>query len=307
MKLFFVILLCFTNTLVSFSQNKSFINNFEIPELKKNEYVVKHEGYSLSYNELNEQANWVAYQLTDIETIAKVKRENKFIIDPFIKTESANNSDYLKSGYDRGHLAPAGDMAWSEKAMAESFYYSNMSPQNPSFNRGIWKKLEEQLRNWATDYHSIYIITGPVLDSNLETIGPNKVSVPKYYYKVILNYTDSVIKGIGFIIPNLSSNEPLQHFAVTIDSVEKITNINFFPLLIDEKENAVEHHLNITDWNWEATRKIHLQNLDEENIDTNVSLIQHQTNSTQCTALTKKGTRCRKKTKNKNGKCNLHE
>jgi endonuclease G len=307
MKLIFVILLFLTNTLVSFSQDKSLINNLEIPELKKNEYVVKHEGYSLSYNELNEQANWVAYQLTDIETIAKVKRENKFIIDPFIKTESANNSDYLKSGYDRGHLAPAGDMAWSEKAMEESFYYSNMSPQNPSFNRGIWKKLEEQLRNWATDYHSIYIITGPVLDSNLEMIGPNKVSVPKYYYKVILNYTDSVIKGIGFIIPNLSSTLPLQHFAVTIDSVEKITNINFFPVLDDEKENAVEHHLNMTDWNWNATQKLHPQNLDEENIDNNVSPNQQQTHSTQCNALTKKGTRCRKMTKNKNGKCNLHE
>ena len=114
------------------------IPNLELPKPKENEQIINHFAYTLSYNELFEQANWVAYELTDIETISHFERTNKFIVDDLVKTGSASNDDYKKSGYDRGHLAPAGDMGWSEQAMKESFYYSNMSPQNPSFNRGIW-------------------------------------------------------------------------------------------------------------------------------------------------------------------------
>ena len=99
-------------------------------------------------------------------------------------------------------MAPAGDMSWSEQAMKESFYYSNMSPQNPSFNRGIWKKTEELTRIWAVENKSLYIVTGPILKKYLPTIGPNKVSIPNYYYKAILDYTEPEIKAIAFLIPN---------------------------------------------------------------------------------------------------------
>jgi endonuclease G len=308
MKLFFIFLLVLIKIGVTFSQTKPKVTNLEIPELKKNECIIHHEGYVLSYNERHEQANWVAYELTDIETVPIVKRNNKFMSDPVIKTESANTDDYLKSGYDRGHLAPAGDMAWSEKSMEESFYYSNMSPQTPSFNRGIWKKLEEQMRHWANEYHSIYIATGPILDSHLVTIGFNNVSVPKYYYKVILNAQGSTVKGIGFILPNATSTLPLQHYAVTIDSVEKMTHINFFPKLDDNIEMQIEHHFNLNEWNWNTTSKKQTQpiiNLEDDDEGTSPS--HHQSQSTQCIGTTKKGMRCHKMTTNKNGKCYLHE
>ena len=118
------------------------------------EQLVTHLGYSLSYNEKHEQANWVFYELTIDEVLGSIKRKDQFRADPNIKTGSASLSDYKRSGYDRGHLAPAADMKWSSKAMSESFFMSNMSPQTPSFNRGIWKKLENLVRKWAVENKS---------------------------------------------------------------------------------------------------------------------------------------------------------
>ena len=123
----------------------------EIPILKSKDSIVYHTGYSVSYNQKFRQANWVGYQLTKAETSKLFNRENKFIPDPLIKGTD-NGIDYEKSGYDRGHLCPAADMGFSKITMDESFYYSNMSPQVPQFNRGIWKSLETQVRNWAIEY-----------------------------------------------------------------------------------------------------------------------------------------------------------
>ena len=255
MKNLIIILLVFLTTIgVVFSQQIKPISNLEIPKLKPNEVVIKHYAYSLSYNEPNEQANWVAYELTSEETNSTFKRANKFIQDPLVTSGTAGDQDYAGSGYDKGHLAPAGDMGWSATAMKESFYYSNMSPQVPSFNRGVWKRVEELVRNWAREYKSVYIVTGPVLTSGLKTIGHDRVSVPKYFYKVILEYNSSGIKGIGFIIPNLSSVEPLQNYAVTIDSVETVTGIDFFPLLPDAIEKTIESKMNVKDWSWGITK-----------------------------------------------------
>lgn len=203
----------------------------EWPAVSDTGSVVSYTGFSLVYDETHEQARWVAYELTQEETGNGVERSNHFMEDPHIATRSATNADYAKSGYDRGHLAPASDMGWSTTTMEESFYFSNMSPQNPSFNRGIWKKLETQVRTWANEHEAIYVVTGPVLSDGLPTIGPNEVSVPKYYYKVILDCTEPGMHGIGFILPNAPSKLPLSSFAVTIDSVEKITGLDFFPAL----------------------------------------------------------------------------
>ncbi len=223
------------------------IDSLEMPWCSDGE-IVCHAGYILSYNEEHEQANWVAYELTKKETRGKFKRTNKFIADSSISTGSATSQDYKKSGYDQGHLAPAADMAWSKTAMKESFYYSNMSPQLPSFNRDIWKKLEEHVRDWAVDDKAVYVVTGPVLTEGLSTIGPNKVSVPKYYYKVILDYTLPEIKGIGFIMPNAGSKKPLKTYAVTIDSVEKFTGIDFFYRLPDDQEGVIEESMDTGAW-----------------------------------------------------------
>lgn len=261
--------------------------------MKPGEYVITHTAYSLSYNEPNEQANWVAYELTSEETNSTVERTDKFIIDSQVKTGTANDKDYAGSGYDRGHLAPAGDMGWSTTAMAESFYYSNMSPQDPGFNRGVWKRTEELVRTWATAYQSVYIVTGPVLTSGFQTIGYNKVAVAKYFYKVILDYNEPGIKGIGFIIPNTGSKESLLSFVVTIDSVEKITGIDFFPLLTDQQENLIECNLNVKAWIW----KSFTSSVEKEKLSSSV----------QCKGRTKKGEQCRNKTLNTSSYCYLHE
>lgn len=249
-------LFCCSVCLQAQPQKAQTIAKLEIPETPVSDTIIYHTGFSLVYNEQHEQALWVAYELTKEETIKKFNRTDKFIPDPKVATKTATNQDYEASGYDRGHLAPAADMSWSQASMAESFYFSNMSPQTPSFNRGIWKKLEEQTRVWAIENAKIYIITGPVLSKDLPTIGPNKVSIPKYYYKVILDYTEPSIKGIGFIMPNESSSKPLQSFAVSIDSVEAVTGINFFPLLPNKQETVIEKTVCIPCWTWPAAKRV---------------------------------------------------
>jgi len=224
------------------------IKDLELPKITKDGQFIRHAGYSLLYAEEYEQARWVAYELTDAETENVYKRTNKFVPDPMVSTGSATNADYKRSGFDRGHLAPAADMEWSATTTAESFYYSNMSPQTPGFNRGIWKQLEEQVRDWATDYGAIYVVTGPVLTKGLPTIGPDEVAVPQYYYKVILEYNAGGVKGIGFVLANEGSKEPLQTFAVSIDEVEKLTGIDFYPLLDDEQEAVIERTVCLSCW-----------------------------------------------------------
>jgi endonuclease G, mitochondrial len=226
------------------------ISKLEIPFSNSTDRVIDHLGYSFLYNEAHEQASWVAYELTKLETDKLYDRTNKFLCDPLVKSETACNADYLRSGFDKGHLAPAADMGWSATAMKESFYFSNMSPQDPSFNRGIWKRLEELVRDWAIQNNSIYIVTGPVLSEGLLTIGANKVSIPKFYYKVILDYTEPEIKSIAFIMPNAGSKDNLQNYAVSIDNVEKATGIDFFPSLPDEQENEIEKELCVACWQW---------------------------------------------------------
>ncbi|MEI6577105.1 MAG: DNA/RNA non-specific endonuclease [Bacteroidota bacterium] len=226
------------------------ISGLEIPKIKPTDVVISHTGYSFLFSDIHKQSVWVAYELTAAETHKIYKRSNKFIPDPAVKSGTATDLDYKKSGYDRGHLAPAADMEWSQQSMQESFYYSNMSPQQPSFNRGIWNELEQQVREWAIEDGSIYIVTGPVLNQGLPTIGPDRVSVPKYFYKVILDYTEPEIKGIGFIIPNQASTLPVENFAVTIDSVEKFTGLDFFTKIPDAQESQIEKTLCLKCWTW---------------------------------------------------------
>ena len=268
------------------------IPHLEIPKTYVKDKIITHTGYSLLYNEKHEQASWVAYELTKEETSKRFNRSNKFITDPLVTTGSANNADYTGSGYDRGHIAPAADMSWSSTTMAESFYYSNMSPQNPSFNRGIWKSLEELVRTWAIENGAVYVITGPVLTNGLPTIGRDQVSVPKYYYKVILDYTEPDIKGIGFLLPNTGTKQPLQSFPVSIDSVESVTGIDFFPLLPYEQERFIEKTLSVNAWTWKSTGTASTKG--------KASL------SVQCIGTTKAGNRCKNQTSNVSGYCFQH-
>ena len=285
----------YADTITTYKNKAASIAKLELPKTNLWDKIVSHSGYSLLYNESHEQANWVAYELTKEETNKIFDRTNNFSIDPNVRTETATDKDYEGSGYDRGHLAPASDMGWSSTAMTESFFYSNMSPQTPSFNRGIWKKLEDLVRTWAIENNSVYVVTGPVLTNGLQKIGPNKVSVPTHYYKVILDYNEPNIKSIGFIIPNIGSKESLQNYAVSIDSVEKLTGIDFFPQLEDEEEESIEKKLCLTCWSWK-----NLKSATQKNDDI-------ASESVPCGGLTKSGSRCKNKTLSASGYCHLHE
>lgn len=227
------------------------IPNLELPARVKDDQIIKHTGYTLSYNEEYEVANWVAYELTRDEVLGSGTRDDSFKPDPAVKTGSATLADYRGSGYDRGHLAPAADFKWSAEAMSDTFFLSNMTPQDPSFNRGIWGDLEAVVRTMAYDNGEIYVVTGPVLtDGPYKRIGDNKVAVPKRFYKVILDYTEPELKAIGFVLPNENSNKSLQSFATTVDEVEAITGIDFFPLLPDDVEEKLESSVDISAWSF---------------------------------------------------------
>ena len=225
-------------------------SNLELPKPISNEQIIEHTGYILSYNEDAEQPSYVAYELTKEEVYGALDRADNFREDKSVKTGSATLSDYKGSGYDRGHLAPAADFKWSEEAMSDTFYLSNMSPQVPAFNRGIWGDLEAIVRQMAVDNEKIYVVTGPVLtDGPFKTIGKNNVAVPNQYYKVILDYTDPDIKAIGFVLPNSDKSEKIESYVMCVDDVEEITGLDFFYQLPDDEEELIESNVDISKWN----------------------------------------------------------
>lgn len=214
--------------------------------------IVHHRYYSLGYSEKHEQALWVCYVLNKDELrVPNVPRYNRFEIDPKVRSQSAEYYDYRGSGYSRGHLAPAGDMAFNELAMRESFYMSNMSPQKIPFNGGIWRELEESVRDWAYKNEHLYVITGPLLTGrSYEKIGKNKVSVPEYFYKAVMDIDGDDKKSIAFIMPNAVSDRPIMEYAVSINELEESLGFDIFPLLLnnDQLEEKLESNFNVTKW-----------------------------------------------------------
>lgn len=228
----------------------------ELPAIRSKDRnsVVKHKYYTLLYNEKHEQAEWVAYQLTKRSITGKAERANDFRPDPDVATGSATPDDYRNSGYDRGHLAPAGDFKLSQESMSETFFMSNMSPQLHVFNAGIWEQLESKVREWTKKREKVYVVTGPILQDGLPTIGnKNKVSVPKEYYKVV--YDPEAKQMIGFIIANRQSFKQLPALAVKVDEIEKRTGHDFFPALPDDLEDKLESQVVPTDWFFEKKPK----------------------------------------------------
>ena len=228
-----------------------------LPSGSKGE-IVHHKHYSLSYLEKHEQAEWVAYELTrESLKVKNVKRAKEFKTDYDLSTQSAFHRDYSHSGYTRGHMAPAGDMAFNELAMQESFYMSNMSPQLSALNNGIWKELEEQVRDWAYSDNRIYIVTGPMLNRpRLKTIGKqSKITVPSAFYKVILDIDKPKRKGIAFVIPHERSENKLQEYAMSIDDLESELGFDLFANLISEDaQEVIESNYNINDWKFSEKR-----------------------------------------------------
>jgi len=230
--------------------------------------IVFHKYYTLSYVEKYELAEWTAYMLNkDLLIKPNVDRFQNFIPDYNVSTRSSFYSDYANSGYIRGHLVPAGDMAFDTVAMRESFYMSNITPQHRAFNNGIWKELEENIRDWTYKSETLYIITGPVLTNPITTIGiENRVTVPSAFYKVIMDYSSPEKKGIAFIIPNELSVRRLEEYMCTIDDVERATGLDFFNEMINDVEE--EKLESIADKNlWKVSEKRYQLRLNKWNYE----------------------------------------
>lgn len=213
--------------------------------------IVEHSHYSLSYNEPYEQAEWVAYVLKKSHLTQDQRMRPFFIEDPKVETKSADWRNYKGSGYDRGHLCPAGDRRFSEQAYNETFYTSNISPQDRDFNAGVWNRLELQVRDWARRYNELFIVTGGVLEPGLKEIGEEDVDVPQYYYKIIARGESSDPKVLAFLFLGKESTKPLRQFTVSVDEIEKRTGIDFFENLPDEVQARLENRVAVGDWKLE--------------------------------------------------------
>ncbi len=213
------------------------------------EQILKRTGYVASYNKTNLLPNWVAWHLTAERTEGSAKRSGvDFAEDTEVPEPRATDWDYYNSGYDRGHMCPAADNKWSKKAMEESFLFTNMCPQNGNLNRGDWNEMEMACRKWAKKYGDLYIVCGPILyKGKHKTIGKNKVVVPEAFFKVVLRTGDDP-QAIGFIYKNTSGNRPKDSYVNTVDEVERITGIDFFPSLPDDVEKKVEAECDLGLW-----------------------------------------------------------
>ncbi|GIV26627.1 MAG: hypothetical protein KatS3mg027_0441 [Bacteroidia bacterium] len=233
---------CFEN------ETKSYY--FYLPQILKNDVILHHTAYSVSYDTLHHLPKWTIYEINaSLLQNSVAERKNKFEKDPLLPQCTHLNSDYKNSGYDRGHLVPAADMQFSETTMQESFYFSNIAPQLPSFNRGIWKKLEEQIRNWALENKKLIVISGVVIADTLPYFGKQKIYVPYYFYKIVADITSTNgIELIGFILPNAKVEAPVSKYTVPVDSIEHLLHIDFFPALEDSIEEKAEKQINLKHW-----------------------------------------------------------
>lgn len=212
--------------------------------------IIRHKHYFLSYSEEHEQAEWTAYYLTAQSKQQHHYERPYFKQDPLIDTESAHWKNYKDTGYDKGHLVPAFDMKFSSDAYAETFYTSNVSPQNREFNAGIWNRLEQKVRYWADKYSALFIVTGSILHNNLLTIGVEKVSVPDYFFKIIVRVQNDSLVMIPFLIPNAKSDASLYKFATTIEQIEQITGIDFNQKLTEKIEEKIKKELSYKEWSF---------------------------------------------------------
>ena len=234
-------------SLMSCAQSGS---DIELPTPLNNgtELILRRVGYTVSYNPEWKIPNWVAWHLTANHADGDVKRFSSYLEDEDVPCPRATPEDYKRSGWSHGHMCPAGDNKWDRKAMRETFLLTNMCPQDRSLNSGLWNSIEMDCRRWAKQYGDIYIVCGPVfMNREHETIGPNGVFVPEAFFKVILCLQGKP-KAIGFVVRNNEGKKKRDQFINTVDDVERITGIDFFPALPDDIESEVEAYANIDDW-----------------------------------------------------------
>ena len=210
----------------------------ELPSYSDTEDIVRHEGYTASYNHTTLCPDWVAWELTADEANGQLEGQYSFGRDPDVQFPKASREDYSNSGWDKGHMAPRADMKWSYKALEESYYFTNICPQDHEMNSQAWRKIEELTRRLARRYGAVQVVCGPVYDSVPHRhIGPACVHVPDRFYKALAVNIDGVWHTVGFIVENNYQNRSPRTYAMPVDSVEAVVGRNLFPTL-DEKSEA---------------------------------------------------------------------
>lgn len=214
------------------------------------EQLLLRTSYIVSYNKKTKCPNWVAWRLTREHANGDVSRMgNAYHEDLEVPAPRALNADYRKSGYSRGHMCPAGDNKWNREAMYETFLLSNVCPQNGNLNSGLWNQIEISCRRWADKYGDIYIICGPMYfkSREIQSIGEDAVAVPDAFFKVILCLYNEP-KCIGFVCRNSDGNKKKDMYVNSLEQVERLTGLHFFPQLNPDIRKLVEDHADINEW-----------------------------------------------------------
>lgn len=212
-------------------------------------YLIEHSYYTLSYSSTHRQAEFASYFLSPESIKGGQDRTDDFRVDPKVKSNPVKSTDYQGSGYDRGHLCPAADMALNLTSMSETFFMSNMSPMLPSFNRGIWSKLEDWVRDSALQEGGVFVVTGPVLSKSCGSINNQSITIPCSYYKIVFTGGASP-KMLGFLLSNAGASGSVQQFVVSVDALEQQTGIDFFPQLEDALEQSLESKVSLSGWSF---------------------------------------------------------
>jgi endonuclease G, mitochondrial len=227
------------------------LDNF-IPKTSFNVEVVRHQNYYLGYSEKHEAAAWTLHILTREDTYGEASRSGlEFRPDNKVSTKSALSSDYSRSGYDRGHLVPAGDFKCCQEKMNETFLMSNVCPQDRDMNRYSWNEIENLVRRWAKKYDKLYVFTGAIFEGSTTTIGRyNKITVPTYFYKIVVYYpsqSSNETKAIGFLVKNTyDGTQNPKSFAVSVDEIEQRSGIDFLHQLPNRLEQMIEANSKFT-------------------------------------------------------------
>ena len=224
-------------------------NLLELPDIGKSDVVLVYHGFVVNYNTQRLIPNWVAYELTAEEEQGVVPRARGFSMDLSYEGRQAMREDYSNSGWDKGHMAPAADMKWSVAAMNESFYLTNVCPQDNGLNGGGWHALEKRVRGWATQYGKVWVVCGPyVKDNRYGTIGDRNVVVPNGFFKAVLRKEGDNYKSIAFMFKNNAEKQPVNKAVMSVNEVEALVGYDLFTNLGFWIEERIESQANWKEW-----------------------------------------------------------
>lgn len=229
------------------------IQRWGLPALDPDDKLIVHPAHALVYSEPHELPKWTAHIVATDVVQGNLARIDTFLMDTLIATGSSTVEDYWNSGFDRGHMVASADMRWSHDAMAATYLYSNVAPQKPELNRGTWADLEDWIRRYVHYANErAFVLTGPVLREGLPKMAnpghKNEVSIPELYWKVVADLDGEDPKAIAFVMKNGFNDGPPISYAVSVDSVERLTGLDFFPALDEATEARIEAMTDVKPW-----------------------------------------------------------